>query len=316
MIRACRDFLLENAPNWGFGRDSKWSYLVYNNYQPHCSNMNLLWFAEGDRFPRVVTKVFHDPGLPSREFRNQSHAWSHAPQCVARPLHFGQHENRFWTLWMEGVPGYPFQPHSSDYSPFLSSMVDTVAGLHASLVQPSGPERYLRMVAEPLQTVAGFGSSAAVLAGCEETLRTCSDEWLSALPSIPQHGDLFLSNMLSHNGRCYLLDWETFGQADLPFYDVVTLVFSWLRAGGETPDDWNKQLRARIPDLIRRYADALNLRSDIVKPLLPLILANWFHLQWLDGRVEFTRLMYRSITNFFERRELWESTFVPHSRAV
>ena len=312
MIRDCREFLVKSASEWGAGSGHDWSFVLHNNYHPHCSNVNLLWFRDADPFPRIVTKVFHDAELPGREFRNQSHAWSKAPKCVPKPLHFGAFGGRFWAVWMEGVPGFPFRPGQSGGAPDLVSMVDTIASLHTGVSQAdAAPDRYARMVIEPLRTLAAFGASPAVRGGCEQTLAAFPAGSLNGLPPVPQHGDLFVNNMLLHDRRWYILDWETFGKVDLPFYDVLTLVFSWLRAGGETPSEWNEPLRRHVPDLMRRYARALDIAPWRVRALLPLILANWFHMQWADGRTEFTRLMYRSIANYFEHRDLWEATFVP-----
>jgi hypothetical protein len=48
--------------------------------------------------------------------------------------------------------------------------------------------------------------------------------------------------------------------------------------------------------------------------LLPLTLANWFYLQWTDGRVEFSNRLYPAIKDYFENRERWENIFL--SRAT
>jgi hypothetical protein len=310
MIRECRDFLLANVQDWGIESGGAWSFILHNNYHPHCSNVNLLWFRDSDTYPRIVTKVFHDAELPGREFRNQSFAWSRAPHCVPKPLHFGEH-GRFWALWMEGVAGFPFrQGKGSEAS--VNGMVDAVASLHKVLASPRlDADRYDRSISIPLRTVAEFGSSPAVIAGCEKALADFPADLLGGLPSIPQHGDLFVSNMLGRGRRWYILDWETFGKIDLPFYDVVTLTFSLLRAGGEAPSKWDPALRRWVTGAIHEYAQRLKLNPQRLHSLLPIIFANWFHVQWADGRTEFTRLMYDSIANYFEHRETWESTFVP-----
>lgn len=309
MIRECRKFLQQQAPDWGL-KEGEWSFVLHNNYHPHCSNMNLLWFRDTEDYPSVVAKVFREPGLPLREFRNQSDAWHHAPDCVPKPLHFAAHGNNFWALWMEGVPGYPFRPERYDRVSHLTSMVDTVASFHAALRKEAAPDRCERMAVAPLGTLMKFGTSLPVRTGCEEMLAMCTEDWMAGLPTIPQHGDLFLNNMLSHAGRWYILDWETFGKVDLPFYDVVTLVFSWLRTGGATPSEWNQELCSKVPALMRRYAHKLGIQTEFLRKLLPLILANWFHVQWMDDRREFTRLMYGSIRHFFENRAIWEQTFI------
>src|ERR1700687_1152359 len=108
MIAKWKAFLRERAPEWNLPREGEWNFLFHNNYQPHYSNINLLWFHGRDKFPRAVTKVFRTPEIPKREFDNLSRAHGNGRDVVPRPLHFGQQED-FWTLWMEGVPGLRLQ---------------------------------------------------------------------------------------------------------------------------------------------------------------------------------------------------------------
>jgi thiamine kinase-like enzyme len=181
-----------------------------------------------------------------------------------------------------------------------------------SAVRKSGiqdPDRYRRLILEPLNTVAQFGASASIRDGCASVLNRVSMDWLKALPAIPQHGDLFPSNILTHRREWYVVDWESFGMVNLPFYDLLTLLLSLLQTEAETPDKWHPSLTKQAPLLIGDYARQLGLRADIPL-LLPLTLANWFHLQWVDGRKEFVTRMYRTIEHYFDHRELWESVFV------
>ena len=293
-------------PNGG-----EWSFLLHNNYQPHYSTLNLLWFHDGSEFPQVVTKLYRQPEVLQREFQNLTQAHACVPALVPKPLHFGQ-QQEFWTLWMEGVPGWRI--HTEDQSPaMLRSMVDMVASMHGALRVREGrvdPDRYRRMVTEPLATLAQFGQAASVQAGCAALAARISADWVQALPIIPQHGDLFLSNVLSSRGQWRVVDWETFGVIDFPFYDVFTLLLSVLRAEGETPEQWQGPLVKQAPALTASYAQALGLSLADVPLFLPLTLANWFHLQWADGRKEFADRMYATIQHYFEHPEAWERSFL------
>src|SRR2546423_1772691 len=100
MMSRWKAFLLESAKQWDLPKGGEWSFLFNNNYHPHCSNLNLLWFHDGGQFPRVVTKLFHEPEIPKREFENLTRAYACAPSWIPKPLHFG-YEGEFWTLWME-----------------------------------------------------------------------------------------------------------------------------------------------------------------------------------------------------------------------
>jgi hypothetical protein len=317
MIGQWKAFLQDHAAKWNLPGAGDWSFLLHNNYHPHCSNLNLLWFHNGARFPYVVTKAFHDESLPKREFENLQYLYARVPALVPRPLHFGLQAG-WWTLWMEGVPGLRFG--TSSYNPAtLRSLVQVVAKIHGAVRNGGnmpGPGRYQRTIIEPLQTVAEFGMSSSVRAGCADIAATSSEEWLNSLPSIPQHGDLFSSNILSNRERWWVLDWESFGIIDLPFYDLFTLLFSLLRTGAEyTPEQWDGSMTKHVPALIASYAEALGMTTADVPRLLPLTLANWFHLQWRDGRKEFTEQMYKAIRHYFEHPGVWNNAFLPTARS-
>jgi thiamine kinase-like enzyme len=126
---------------------------------------------------------------------------------------------------------------------------------------------------------------------------------------IPQHGDLFLDNLLTDGKRWHVVDWETFGSIDLPFYDLFTLLLSALSSEGETPDRWKPALAAATPGLTADYVCRLDLNAADIPVLLPLSLANWFHLQWSDGRAEFAGRMYKKIEHYFEHPEQWNRVF-------
>jgi hypothetical protein len=304
MIVECKSFLLENAADWGMPGDGEWTFFFHNNFHAHHSNVNLLWFHNGSRYPHVVTKVFREPQVPTREFENLQRAYGCSPQWVPKPLHCGS-RGRFWTLWMRGVRGvrpYKCSPAS------LRSMTEAVASMHQSILAgnltPIG-ERHTRLVSEPIEAVARYGTSASIERGCRELASIASAEWLDRLPRIPQHGDLFVDNLLSEGRAWRVVDWESFGSIDLPFYDLITLLLSLLGVGIETPDQWAPALTAQMPGLMEQYAGRLNLPMDVVPLLLPLSLANWFHLHLSDGRAEFAARMYKQLEHYFEHPDAW-----------
>jgi hypothetical protein len=310
MISEWRACLTSRAAQWGLPESGDWQFILYNNYHPHCSDLDLFWFHNGGAFPRAVTKISRDPGRGEREFANLRHAYALAPNWVPRPLYFGAQGN-FWSLWMEGVPGFPFQ--GSLTPGVLQSMVKAVSGIHRAF-EKSGtaqrPDRWQRMVSEPLQSLESFGPAGAVREGARRIAARASAEWLKRIPQIPQHGDLYAGNLLADGDRWRVVDWESFGLTDLPAYDLYTLLLSLLSSDGDGPTQWNTALVQQIPALVTAYAKSVGLAAEDMPVLLPLTLANWFHLQWRDGRSRFCDRLYRTVIDYFEHEESWERAFV------
>jgi Ser/Thr protein kinase RdoA (MazF antagonist) len=216
---------------------------------------------------------------------------------------------------MEGVPGVRFWDPSSAR---LRSLVEMVISLHQALRSGVAvqPDRYRRSVSDPLASLLEFDNAAAVREGCAGLAERIAPAWLDALPVIPQHADLFLDNILTDGQQWHIVDWESFGSTDFPFYDLGTVLVSRLRTGGETPQHWDAALAAQTPALVKRYAEKIGLLSADIRLLLPLTLVNWFHLHWCDGRRAFTRRMYHVITHYFEHTSTWEEVFLWSSRGA
>lgn len=310
LIPGSRAMLQNRAREWNMPDGDNWRALFNNNYRPNYSTIHLLWFHGRDRFPRVAIKVFTRPDIPTREFDNLKRAHAAAPALVPRPLHFGR-DGRFWTLWMEGLPGNLLDPRSAASRGQLASVAQSLASIHIGLRQTSAhPDRHRRMVVDPLAALQNYGESQAVRAGCAQLTAECSADWLSGVPTISQHGDLATNNVLAHRGEFRVLDWESLGEIDLPFYDLLTFLLSVLRAGGETPSLWNSAVITQVPSLLQRYARSLELSVADVNRLLPLTMANWFYLHWTDGRDEFCARLYRVIEHYFEYTNDWKQVFI------
>lgn len=315
MINQWKALLEEKAADWNLPTDGKWSFLLFNNYthelhalRSEC-NIDLLWFHDGGKYPRVVTKLSREEAALEREFQNLTQAHTHASKWVPRPLGLVR-QGELWGLWMEGVPG---TSSLQDLRPAkLKAAAETLASMHKALRNhgtPLGSERHRRMVIEPIETVARLVSEPSVLTGCAELRARISPEWMDSLPLIPQHGDLMPGNLLSDGDRLYVVDWENFGKVDFPFYDLLTLLVSLLTERGERIEHWNSDLVKQVPDLIECYAQQLGLRAENVALLLPLTLANWLHLQWCEGRQQFADRMHKTIQHYFEHSDQWLKVF-------
>ncbi len=74
---------------------------------------------------------------------------------------------------------------------------------------------------ENLEYLATLGFPRRHLDSLEAVLRSAG-----TLPSIPQHGDLWPSNIVRYRRRWWLLDYEDFGQIRVPLYDMYHLLRS------------------------------------------------------------------------------------------
>jgi Ser/Thr protein kinase RdoA (MazF antagonist) len=141
------------------------------------------------------------------------------------------------------------------------------------------------MIVAPLDSVLQF-AGPTVRDGCLALLETATAGWLQTLPVVPQHGDLFLDNVLRYREEYHIVDWDSFGEIDLPFHDLVTLLFSFLHGSG-APEGWNRDLKKQIPFLVERYARRMQLPASMVSVLLPLTLANqlYLHCHTVERRI-------------------------------
>ena len=314
MIGEWKDILVARAAEWGLPPGGDWKCMFHNSYDPPPLRFHVLWFHGKDRFPRVVTKISREESILGCEFESLRTVYRLAESYVPRPLCLEKAEE-FWMMWMAGVPGLRIPQRSSYPAEVLQSMVDMLASIHHGLARPAGEssaDRHERMVARPLAALMEWGPSAKVRAGCRTLEGASPTAWLRQLPVIRQHGDVFLDNVIRDRHRYSLVDWEVFGAVDLPFYDLLTLLISILRASGETPERFNPNLVRQVPLLIERYARRLGLPVSLVPKLVPLTMANWFYLHWLggEGRGPIMERMYATIDHYFSHKGAWDEVFV------
>jgi hypothetical protein len=306
MIERWQSVLTERAGEWSLPAGDGWDFLFHNNHQPGCSTINVLWFHRKGRYPAAVSKLCRQSEALAAEFANLKTVYGEVPRHSPRPLDLVCMHG-FWTLWMTGVPGMRIPPRNEYPASVLVPVVDMISSVHRTFRRQSEGDsavREERLVRKPLDALTGFGTSEAVREGCAR-LAGSSSVRLQGLPSIVQHGDLFLDNIL-HDGRDYrIVDWETFGAIDLPFYDLFTVLLSITRGSAETPDRANPAVLRQIPALVERYADALALPRELAPGVLPLTLANWFYLHWLNGRQAIMHTMYGMIDHYFRHRNEW-----------
>jgi Phosphotransferase enzyme family len=300
MIGELRAVLMARAREWGLPREGEWSFLVHNNHQPDYTGVNVFWFHNRGRDPLVFTKVFPEPTLPQQEFRNLQDAHASAPGVVPRPFGlFGQ--GRFWALWMAGLPGSRLTANLLS-DEIIDELCDALITIQKGVAarRPANPLRQQEYVCVPLEYAAR--RYPAISEDCRRVLANCSGVLLDRVPVLPQHGDLSRGNIVVNGDKSLgIVDWELLGVVDLPFYDIIRLLFSL--DSGPAPDRWQVASQKKAQHLIARYMQALRMERQEFAFLLPLLLANWLHRQPLpQGKA----LAAAAFEDYLARPSRWE----------
>lgn len=312
MIKICERFLYQQAEEWNIKLKAPINFFIFNNYHLESTNINIFWFQKRQRFPFLVTRLSHDGDALEREYDHLCQVESYHVDSAPRPLHYGP-LGGFFTMWMTGLPGTRFQPDASRLRRHLDTLISTVLTMHSRLrgaAQPANEQRVKRVLDDPINSVLNYKNSTVIHRGYHAVHLASRDLVASSLPVIPQHGDLFLGNILWDKQRFYFVDWEEFNTIDLPCYDIFTLLLSILQSFSQSPAAWPKRLTRLMASQLRRYAAVLGLSSDIQRVLLPLTLANWFHRQYIQGHQKSAQQKYTWIENYFEHEALWQEALL------
>ena len=295
MIAEWKALLRRQSDEWGISNVDDWTFLVHNNYHPNNSGLNVFWFQRA-RHPLVVMKACKEPDLPRQEFRNLKAAHASAPDFVPRPL--GLHKQGvFWTLWMTGEPGTRLtMKHVSEAA--VQRLCDALVAIQTRSVVRMPADRFRDSVCVPLDELQ---SHPLLSESCKELRAKCTERWLQSLPWLPQHGDLYGGNILVAGRSWRILDWESFGQIDLPLYDVLSF---WLSlANGVPPPQWGEAFRRSASGIISRYCRACGVRLKDLGLLLPLLLANRAHQRYSAERNATALALLR---DYFTRPGEWQ----------
>lgn len=304
MIGEWKAVLSSHALQWNLPAEGRWKFFVHNNYQPNYSGVNIFWFHNEGRDPLVVTKVFPESSLANQEFRNLIDAHDCAPGEVPKPYGLFEHR-QLWALWMSGISGSRLTSKLLSDS-VVDRLCDTLVTIQKGVAarRSAIPSRYKESICAPLEFAAK--RSAAIAEECHRTLAAYAKRTLVGTPALPQHGDFYSGNLIiDENKRLGIVDWELFGNLDLPFYDIVRFLFSLDTAWA--PDRWNVAVQWYARRLIARYANALRTDVQEFASLLPLLLANWHYRQPLpEGKA----LALRALEDYFTRSAEWERTLL------
>ena len=132
---------------------------------------------------------------------------------------------------------------------------------------------------------------------------------LTALPLMPQHGDLVLNNLGRAQRRLVLFDWEDFGLLQQPGADLCTLLLS-LGVGGSARTADLRIVHRALPGLVEEACTAMGLSVTNFELLFPVyVLAFRFLKRTYD--VEVRERLDHLIR---ELRDPFEASLVQSSR--
>ena len=92
----------------------------------------------------------------------------------------------------------------------------------------------------------------------------------------PMHGDFVCSNIIIHNGKVKVIDWEEYTINGIPFVDVFFVIVSFASQFSSEPiklalysDNWFSNC---VSDSIRKYCEDRNVDLDILRESVSLYL--------------------------------------------
>lgn len=193
----------------------------------------------------------------------------------------------------------------------LLSLVDTIASMHntfSTFPSEQASTRRDRLVSEPIDAIVNFRRSRRVEEVCKRVATVFTPERVNAIPTMPQHGDLYPGNVLVEGSTFHFIDWDRFAEIDLPMHDFVTLMISILDPLGTTPQKWTGSI-PWLPTLQRRYAETVGLSAAITADLLPLSLINAFYCAWREGRLKAAERAYEIFDSYCCCEQQWVQSF-------
>jgi len=227
-------------------------------------NLVFLVYPPGRAF--YLVKV----GLQSdlqREYSGFSAGHAAFPDGVPKPLALSHHRS-FPTLVTTGIPFVPLGPLSMlAPSPILErALAHYFATAMIAFRVDDGPRHSQRIsnAFESLSPEVGRDSWSRYV----DELANEVDH----LPAARQHGDFYVNNLGLHRDALVVLDWEDFGLARLPGYDLALLLLS-LNAFRISAIRSNTEPGAKHSWILRAGTHGTGLSESFFLRLLPSYLA-------------------------------------------
>jgi hypothetical protein len=230
-----------------------------------------------------------------REYEGFSAGHAAFPDGVPKPLALSQHRS-LPTLVTSGVPFAPLGPLPMQApSPVLErAMAHYFATAAHAFRVDDGPShsQCIRNAFESLSPEVASDSWAGYI----DDLSGDVDH----LPATRQHGDFYVNNLGLYTDALVVLDWEDFGLACLPGFDLALLLLS-LNAFSISEIRSNTAEGARHSWILRAGTEGTGLSERLFHRLLPAYLA--ITAQMKNGRGYEVALRERAIRALLDARD-------------
>lgn len=304
MLQEVVDRLMPVAAGLNLGLEpGAWTCSLYNNHGPVSTSVVAFLFGESDRFPRVIVKLSRQTHTIAREEAALRHLSPILPGRVPRPYLGGELRGMAF-LAMEGLDADAIS--ASQFEDRFPAVLGALLDLHGAAIDaPDGVDVPRELMDILGQFEARCATSELGLAAmCSRVRKQVQGLAGLGLPTMPQHGDFSLGNVLVRgDGDIVVVDWEEYASVRLPGYDLVML-FATLPGRDFSGDP---HLRRLLWDGLRRYAKHLKVDERWLPVLVPLHLARLFLSCEANGRNDSARAALSHLTTLARGGELTDA---------
>ena len=263
-------------------------------------DVKFLVFADQEPEPRWILRCHHDVSTTNREAlvlgELQRRGFRVQPELLGRDRCEDMHAQLL--RFCKGRRGDLRLWRNTDALPKLMS---ELANVHLGLADWARST----FEARPLSTsdLCSVAQRAGYVGdGLARALTAAQNRLLSAnAPSLPQHGDCWMVNVLWNEGEIRIIDWEHFAFVWEPFMDAWTFVLSICEESGDTEANslFTAGPNAAVAEqAVRCYASRVGLPASLGREVFPLVLARYIHLNALRDRMRNARRMCRILSSY------------------
>ena len=256
---------------------------LYNNYDLTEGSILLFLFKHSATAPFSVLKLSRNKTILFREYENLKLIRNIYPTIATVPLFFDEIEE-FYVLCTEPLNAYRVTGYRAQFKK-LRLVTARLSKLHHLLQSQTGTTTI--QPAEYLTPFSGLYDTDLPVA-IADYYNDLAMEHVGKIESmpvrrIPQHGDLYFDNILAMGSQVYFLDWEDFGEVNMPGYDLFSLVLDLCDVQNKMADVVAESIDD-VARCTRDYFPILEIPAGVVGALVVYTLVQQYYRSWIQGR--------------------------------